>query len=84
MHSLDNLITCERDSMNFLKAFDCIPYELLIAKPSSYGFNGNALRYIFTYLKNRKQCVLIKNVSSDFKDIILGGSAGFNNWTSFI
>ena len=60
--------------MDFLKAFNCIPYDLLIVKLSAYGYNGNALKYIFTYLKNRKQYVRIKNVSSDFKDIISGGS----------
>ena len=53
------------------KAFDCIPHDLLIAKLSVYGLNGNALKYIYTYLKNRKQCVCANNICSDFKDIIL-------------
>ena len=56
------------------KAFDCIPDDLLIAKLSAYGrLNGNALKYIYTYLKNRRQCVRVNNVCSDFKDIIFGG-----------
>ena len=50
------------------KAFDCIPHVLLIAKLSAYGLIGNGLKYIYTYLKNRKQCVRVKNVCSDFKD----------------
>ena len=60
--------------MDFSKAFDCTPHahDLLIAKLSAYGLNGNALKYIYTYLKNRKQCVQINNVCSDFKDIISG------------
>ena len=55
-------------SVNGSKAFGCIPHEFLIAKPSAYGLNGNALKYIYTYLKNRKQCVRINNVYSGFKD----------------
>ena len=60
--------------MDLSKAFDCTPHahDSLIAKLSAYGLNGNALKYIYTYLKNRKQCVQIDNVCSDFKDIISG------------
>ena len=47
-----------------------MPHDILIAKLSAYGFNDNARKYICTYLKSRKQCVRINNVSSDFKDII--------------
>ena len=53
------------------KAFDCIPHYLLIAKLCVYGFNGNALKHIYKFLKNRKQCRRI-NVNNDFKDIISG------------
>ena len=41
------------------KAFNCIAYDLLIAELSIYGYNGNTVKYIYTYLKNRKQCVCI-------------------------
>ena len=58
--------------MYLSKAYDCIPHDLLIAKLFAYGLNGNALKYIYAYLKNRKQCVRVNNVCSDFKDIILG------------
>ena len=62
--------------MDLSKAFDCIPHDLLIAKVSGYELNGNALKYIHTYLKNRKQCVCVNNVCSDFKGIILGVPQG--------
>ena len=62
--------------MNLSKAFDCIPHDLLIAKVSGYELNGNALKYIHTYLKNRKQCVCVNDVCSDFKGIILGVPQG--------
>ena len=41
------------------KAFDCIAHDLLIAKLAAYGFSNTALRYIYSYLSNRKQCVRI-------------------------
>ena len=37
------------------KAFDCLNHNLLIAKMSAYGFEKNTLKFIQTYLKERKQ-----------------------------
>ena len=39
------------------KAFDCIPHELLIAILSAYGFDFKALKFIYSYINNRKQSV---------------------------
>ena len=36
------------------KTFDCILYEILIAKLDSYGLDRNLLKYISSYLDNRK------------------------------
>ena len=41
------------------KAFDCIRHDLLIAKFSAYGLSSDSLCYIYSYLKNRKQCIQI-------------------------
>ena len=54
------------------KAFDGIPHDLLITALSAYGLNDNPLKYIYTYLKNRKQCVRVNKVCSDFKDLTSG------------
>ena len=43
------------------KAFDCIPHHLLIVKLSAYGLSSNSLRYICSYLKDRKKSVQINN-----------------------
>ena len=43
------------------KAFDCIPHDLLIAKVSDYDFRDETLSYIYSYLTNRRHCVLINN-----------------------
>ena len=41
------------------KAFDCIQYDLIIAKLAAYGFDTNTLKLIYNYLSNRKQRVKV-------------------------
>ena len=36
------------------KAFDCIDHELLIAKLYAYGFDNDALKFIYSYRKRKK------------------------------
>ena len=36
------------------KAFDCLSYELLLAKSHAYGFSIPTLRLVYNFLKNRK------------------------------
>ena len=62
--------------MDLSKAFDCIPHDLLLAKLAAYGVHRSTLKYIFSYLTNRKQCVKINNVKSQFKNIISGVPQG--------
>ena len=51
--------------MDLLKAFDCIPHDLLFAKLAAYGFDDNLILYIHSCLLNRKQCVSINNTISE-------------------
>ena len=60
--NLDNNYTVGGVLMDLSKAFDCIPHDLLMAKLSAYRLNGNTLKYIYTYLKNRKQCVRVNSI----------------------
>ena len=46
------------------KAFDALPYDLLIAKLNAYGFSKQALKIILSYLSGRKQCVKNKSLLS--------------------
>ena len=58
------------------KAFGCIPHNLLIAKLSAYGLSSDSLCYIYSYLKDRQQCVQINNKQSEFDTIISGVPQG--------
>ena len=62
--------------MDLSKAFDRIPHDLLIAKLSTYGLDKTALKYIYSYLKKRQQCVRINNIYSGFEEIISGVPQG--------
>ena len=39
------------------KAFDCLPYDLIVAKLHAYGFSIESLKLINSYLTERKQRV---------------------------
>ena len=90
-HSTQHVITClaeewrEHLDENFVvgavltdlyKPFDCIAHDLLIAKLAAYGFSDTALRYVYSYLSNRKQCVRINNTYSNYQKIISGVPQG--------
>ncbi len=62
--------------MDLSKAFDCIPHELLIAKLSAYGFDNQSLKFVYSYLKERKQRVKINADYSSWKDILSGVPQG--------
>ena len=58
------------------KAFDWTAYDLLIAKLAAYGFSDTALRYVYSYLSNRKQYVRINNTYSNYQKIKSGVPQG--------
>ena len=51
------------------KTFDIIDHNVLIAKVNAYGASGYSLKFIFSYLKNRKQRTAIENSYSPWKEI---------------
>ena len=73
---LDNNYVVSGVLMDLSKAFDCVPQDILIAKLEAYGINENLLAYLHSYLSNRKQCVRINNLTSDFETIISGVPQG--------
>ena len=58
------------------KVFDCLSYELLIAKLSTYGFDSTALKLIQSYQSNRKQRSKINLPYSAWEQILFGVPPG--------
>ena len=52
------------------KAFDCLPHNLLIAKLNAYGFDNNAVRFVYDYLISRKQRTKISDTHSSWQEIL--------------
>ena len=61
---------------NLSKVFDCIAHDLFLAKLASYSFSERALRYVYSYLSNRRQCVPINTTYSNYQKIISGVPRG--------
>ena len=62
--------------MDLSKAFDCLPHDLLIAKLEAYGFGRKSLRFLHSYLSNRKQRVRIGSSLSEWLLVLLGVPQG--------
>ena len=61
---------------NLSKAFDCLAHDPLIGKLVAYGFSDTALRYVYSYQSNRKQCVRINNAYRNYQKIVSGVPQG--------
>ena len=58
------------------KAFDCLNHELLIAKLEAYGFETEALSFIYDYLSKRNQRTRINSSYRSWREIISGVPQG--------
>ena len=58
------------------KAFDCLNHDLLIAKLNAYGFSQDALKFIRSYLKDRKQRTKVATAFSKWLEIKYGVPQG--------
>ena len=54
------------------KAFDYIPHNLLAAKLHAYGLSEDAVTFVHSYLKRRKQGVKINGTESVFQILLSG------------
>ena len=62
--------------MDLSKTFDYIAHDLLVAKLHAYGFPMDAVTFIYSCMKRRKQEVQINDTKSLFKMLLLGVSQG--------
>ena len=56
--------------MDLSKALDCIPHNLFVAKRHAYGLSMDAIIFIYSYLKRRKQEVKINDTESLFRILL--------------
>ena len=50
---------------DFAKAFDMVPHKRLLKKLSAYGFKGDLLAWITSFLVGRYQSVRVNNQQSE-------------------
>ena len=74
--SRDNKQFCAAILTDLSKAFDCICYDLLIAKLNAYGFDKKALKLIYDYLNGRSQKIKVVSSFSSELDISYGVPQG--------
>ena len=75
-HALDKGEYVSSLFMDLSKAFDTINHDLLLAKLEAYGFSKTSIEFMHSYLKNRKQRVLINNSFSESKKVTIGVPQG--------
>ena len=69
--------------LDFEKAFDTPPHELLKCKLYGYGIGGKTLKWIDSFLCDRQQRVMVNGVKSDWACFVRC-LPGHRSWTSGI
>ena len=62
--------------LDFEKAFDTVPHELLKSKLHMYGVSKQALNWISDFLNNRKQTVVVNGSKSQNAEVVSGVPQG--------
>ena len=60
----------------FIKSFDTINHELIIAKLLAYGFDKLSLKLLFSYLTHRSQRTKLNNAFSSWSQLLRGVPQG--------
>ena len=59
-------------NLDFGKAFDTVDHHILLNKMYKYGIRGIAFKWVASYLSNRSQFVLFKDLKSEYATVTCG------------
>ncbi len=76
IHAIENKNFSCTIFLDFAKAFDTVDHEILLYKLEYYGIRGIALKWFRSYLKRRKQSVLVGGELSEKLNITYGVPQG--------
>lgn len=74
--NFDNQVSTDVIYFDFTKAFDKVSHQKLFQKLESIGISGNLLLWLIAFLSDRRQCVCINNVLSNFLPVFSGVPQG--------
>lgn len=58
--------------LDFSKAFDTVPHQRLLTKLNAYGIDGNLLKWIESFLSERRQRVRVNQSYSNYSPVSSG------------
>ena len=61
----------DNDAIDFSKAFDSVPYDILFEKVKKLNFNPSIVNWLIDFLKDRKQRVTVDGIKTEFLKIIV-------------
>lgn len=76
LHEMDNNLQIDAIFLDFAKAFDRVPHNLLLAKLAPLGLPANVITWIKHFLENRKQFTTANNRHSPLVNVGSGVPQG--------